>query len=272
MFRKGVPFLVLFIGLLLGFSACSEYNKVVKGTDLKKKYDTAIALYNDGKYFKAYPLFEELATIYRGTGRAEKVYYYYAFTEFGLGQMDAASYRFETFYKSFPKSEYAEECQFMSAYCFYLNSPNYSLDQTSTYQAIQQLQLFIDQYPLSQRVDSCNVLVDKLRGKLERKAYETAKLYYKTQYYRSAIVAYENMLIEFPDSDYREESTFMIFKANYRMAIGSVERLKLERLNTAMKAYVKFVDAYPESKYIREAEQMYDNALREKEKLSTPNS
>lgn len=271
MFRKGVFLLLVVMLAALAFS-CSEYNRVLKSTDLKLKYDKAIEYYNNGKYYKAYPIFEELATIYRGTGRAEKVYYYFAYCEYALGELLLASHRFEAFYKTYPRSEFAEECQFMSAYCFYLNSPNFSLDQSNTYQAIQQLQLFVDQFPTSERVDSCNVLVDKLRGKLEKKAYETAKLYYRTQYYRSAIVAYENVLVEFPDSEYREESAFMILKANYEMAMNSIDKLKPERLETTLKAYVKFVDAYPKSKYLREAEQLYETVQRVKKKLNTPNS
>jgi len=51
---------------------------------------------------------------------------------------------------------------YMNAYCYYLNSPHYKLDQTYTENALAELQNFIDQYPESHKLDTCNLLMDKL--------------------------------------------------------------------------------------------------------------
>jgi outer membrane protein assembly factor BamD len=65
---------------------------------------------------------------------------------------ESAAFDFDNFVRTFPNSEYAEECAFMHAKCFYEDSPSYSLDQTSTIKAIEKLQLFTDRYPHSDKL------------------------------------------------------------------------------------------------------------------------
>lgn len=263
MFLKKLVFLsILLIGAV--FVSCSEYNKVLKSTDLDYKYDKAMEYYHAEKYYKALPLIEELVSVYRGHKRAEKLNYYYAYTDYHLGDLLLASYKFNTFTKTYPTSKYTEECQFMSAYCQYLMSPNYSLDQTSTYQAISELQLFIDKYPQSNRLDTINTLIVDLERKLETKAFEDCLQYLKMEDYRASITSFKNILNDFPDTKYREQTYFLIFKASAELAERSTEKKKKERIDAAMKAYVTFVDRYPNSKYLKEAEGYYDNIVKEK--------
>ena len=160
--------------------SCSEYQRVMKGKDYDAKYDLAVKYFNKKNYYKAFPLFEELMTIYRGTTQAEKVYYYYAYCNYHSGDYESAAYDFDNFVRTFPASPFAEECAYMHAYCYYQDSPVYSLDQTSTVKAIAKLQLFADRYPRSSRLEKCNEIIDALRYKLETKEFENAKLYYGT--------------------------------------------------------------------------------------------
>ena len=258
-----LPIVVLLFSIL----SCSEYNKVLKSEDLTLKYDKAIQYYEEDEYAKAYPLLEESITIYRGTSKAEKLYYYFAYSDYYLGDFFLASHRFKNFKKMYPTSKHAEECHFMSAYCHYLNSPNYSLDQNDTKQAISELQSFVNQYPESQLLDSCNTLVDELRGKLEKKSFEIAKQYYHTRDYKSAIKAFENCLVDFPDTDYKEEVLYLAVKANYDLAANSIDSKKAERYDATIKSYVKFVDSFPNSKRIKELETVYESAVKGKSKV-----
>ena len=57
-----------------------------------------------------------------------------------------AAFYFKNFVRTYPTSKYAEESMFTAAYCYYLNSPAFSLDQSSTYKAIDELQLFANRY------------------------------------------------------------------------------------------------------------------------------
>jgi outer membrane protein assembly factor BamD len=156
-----------------------------------------------------------------------------------------ASYHFRNYALTFPKSDKTEECLFMSAYCKYLDSPDYNLDQTDTYQAIKQLQLFTDKYPKSKRIPECNELIDKLRLKLETKNYQLAKLYFKTENYKAAIYSFNNLLKDYPDTKNKEKGLFYILKANYLYASNSIESKRQERYNSTVKAYNTFISVFP---------------------------
>ena len=156
----------------------------------------------------------------------------------------------------------------MNAFCYYLNSPNYKLDQSYTKNAIKEFQAFIDTYPQSSRLDTCNILIDKLREKLERKDYEIIKQYYKLSDWKASIVASKNFIKEYPSSNYNDEMYFLIIDSYYTLALNSIHSKKEERLNGAIENYVKFLDLYPKSLYLSRAENIYNSSKRFKDKLN----
>lgn len=238
-------------------SSCGDYNKILKSTDYEFKYKKAVEYYNDGEYVKSGALFQELVNIYRGTSRADKIYYYYAKSMIGQKDYLMAGHYFSSLIDEFPTSEFVEESQYMVGYCKYLLSPNARLDQTVTKEAIDALQLYINLYPFSDRVDEANRLIDELQDKLVYKSYLNAKLYYDFENYKAAVVALQNSLIKYPDSQYREELKYMLLKSKYLLAMNSVASKKNERLTNALDEYFSFVDEYPESKYIKEVERFH---------------
>jgi len=262
----------LIASLVLITAACSGYNKLLKSSDLELKYTKAKEYYEKEKYFKAYPLLEELITVYRGTSRAEELYYMYAYSDYYLEDYLLASHRFEQFATTFTNSKYREEMQFMSAYCKYILSPSYSLDQEFTLKAMNELQLFLNQYPGTTRKDTCNILIQELEDKLETKSFEASKQYLKMEDYKSASVTFQNLLEDFPDTQYREEGYFLWLKTRYELARKSVDDKKLERIEDALKAYTTFVDRFPESSYVGQAEIYYTMLLEMKDKLIAKNN
>ncbi|MFP4469145.1 MAG: outer membrane protein assembly factor BamD [Bacteroidales bacterium] len=267
MFKKAF-YVVLFLAAIMAVS-CSSHQKLLKSTDNEKKYEVAIELYEKGDYYRALQLFDQLIPVYRGTNEAEKLYYYYADAYFHEEDYILASYYFKRFVTSFPGSEFAQEAAFMAAYCKYLDSPRYSLDQTVTREAIDEFQLFINRYPFSERADEANMLIDELRDKLQKKAYNVANLYMKMEDYRAAIVSYENLLKDYPDTEYREEILYNIISSYYQYAQKSIEERQKERYESAVKAYLDFIDEYPESEYYDEVLKMRERVQQELKKIDT---
>ncbi len=239
------------------FTSCGDFNKILKSTDYEFKYKKAVEYYEDGEYVHAGTLFQELVNIYRGTTRADKIYYYYAKSLIGQKDYLMAGHYFRTLVDEFPNSEYAEEAQFMTGYCSYLLSPNPRLDQKVTKDAIDALQLYINLYPFNDRVAEASRLIDELRNKLVYKSYLNAKLYYDFENYKAAVVALGNSLKDYPDSKYREDLMFMLLKSKYLLAVGSVREKQEQRLSNALDEYFAFVDEYPDSKYKKEVDKFY---------------
>jgi outer membrane protein assembly factor BamD len=257
MLMKMRNFATIALVFLLFLSSCSDYNKIVKSTDYEFKYKKALEYYESGEFVRSSTLLKDLINIVRGTSRADKVYYYFAKSQFGMNDYMMAGHYFKSLIKEFPRSEYAEESQFMVGYCFYLDSPSARLDQAVSQNAIDALQLFINLYPKSTRVEEANRLIIELRDKLVYKSYLSGKLYYDLNNYKAAVVALSSSLKDFPDTKYREELMYMLLKAKYLLAIRSVEEKKRERLSSALDEYYTFVDEYPESKYRKEVEKYF---------------
>lgn len=255
MFKKQRPILsgLLIVLILIAGSCKSKFEKLKASNDNAKKYQAAIAYYNKKDYNKALELFETLVQRYRGQAQAEDLYYYYAYTNYRLKDYTSASYHFKQFADTYPSSARAEECNFMSAYCYYLDSPIYSLDQENTHKAIDKLQLFINLYPKSERVAEASKLIQNLRDKLERKAYENAKLYLTIGDYQAAVIDFGNVLRDYPDTKYAEEMEYLTIKAQYEYAYHSSELKKEDRFNTAINFEKQFADKYPSSKYLKDA-------------------
>jgi outer membrane protein assembly factor BamD len=258
MFNKMRKFGLGLVVMAILLSACGDYNKILKSTDYEFKYKKAVEYYEDGEYVRAGTLFQELVNIYRGTSRADKIYYYYAKSMIGQKDYLMAGHYFKSLIDEFPTSEYVEEAQFMSGYCGYLLSPKPRLDQGVTQDAIDALQLYINLYPFSERVDEANRLIDELKDKLVYKSYLNARLYFDFENYKAAVVALSNSLKEYPDSQYREELMYMLLKSKYLLAVNSVREKQEDRLSSALDEYFTFVDNYPESKYRKEADKFYE--------------
>lgn len=250
---KRILYLLVFV---LCFSSCSEYQKVFRNEEIGPKYKMAEALYKDGKYRKALRLFEQIVPQYRGKPQAERVMYYYADTYYQLEDFYLAGYQFERFAKSYPKSDKQEEASFKAAKSYYELSPRYSLDQTETNTAIEKLQEYIDAYPESEKLTDANKMVAELREKKERKAYEVAKLYHHREIYKVAISAFDNYLVDYPGTPYREKALYYKLESQYLLAIGSYEALVKERLDIAKTYYNNYKKYFTAGEYTPQADEI----------------
>jgi len=243
-------------------TSCDPYPKLARKASIEMKFQYALTAFDKEEYARALPILEELITVYRGTANAEKVLFYYAYCNYNTEDYVLAAYHFKNFAKTFPTSPKTEECAYMAAYCYYLTSPVYSLDQTETKAALKELQSFVNTYPKSTRLAEANEIVGKLRLKLETKAAEIAKQYYNTSNFKSAIVAMNNFSKDYPDSKFVEELNYLLVKSHYMLTINSIETKKPERVKATMEAYLKFIDKYPHSNYSKDAENIYEQALK----------
>lgn len=256
----------MFAIALLG--ACNGYNKLLKSTNYELKLTKAKEYYDKGYFIRASQLYEECIPVVKGTPRSEDVYYHYTWSEYYMGDYILSQYHFKNYTRQFPAGEHVEECYYMNAYCYYLNSPDYKLDQSYTKNAIKEFQSFIDQFPQSKRIDTCNILIDILSGKIERKDYEIIKQYYKLSDWKACIVAAKNYMKEYPSSIYNEEMYYLLIDSYYSLAINSIQSKKEERLNGAIENYLKFLDLYPKSSYLSRAESIYNSSKRLKVNLN----
>jgi outer membrane protein assembly factor BamD len=245
---------VLFV--VVFFYSCSEYQSALKTEDVAKKFEVATKLYDAGSYTKAIRLFEQLAPAYRGKPQGEKLFYMYAQSCFKTKQYYLAGYQFDSFVSGYPKSEKAEEAAFLGAQSYSKLSPVYSIDQTDTFKAIEKIQGFIDRYPNSTYSVEANATSKKLNEKIERKVYENAIEYNRISNYKSAIIALDNFISDYPGTIYKEKALYYKLDSAYLLAINSVPSKMEERLIVAKTSYNNLVKYRPNTEYRKKADEM----------------
>lgn len=256
---KSLLFLIVCISVLVGCK--NQFEEIRLSNDIELRYQKAFEYYEKKDYQKAQYLLEDLIPVIRLTEKAEKVYFYYAYTHYHLANFSFASYYFKQFYSTFPSSSYGEEALYMSAQSYYKLSPDYKLTQEDTEKAIESFQLFANSFPDSERVSNCNEKIDVLRKKLEVKALEAAKGYFKRKHYRSATHTFKALLTEYPDTKELEFIRFMIIKSAFRYAQESILDKQVERFEETIGYYKSFMKKYSAGKYAQEAENIYETSI-----------
>jgi outer membrane protein assembly factor BamD len=275
---KGKHFIILsWLVLIVLFSSCNNFRKIQKSGDWELKYRAALEYYDQEEYFKASTLFEEIIPILRGRPEAERVQFYFAYAHYYQKQYLLSSHYFQTFYTIYSRSELAEEAMYMHAYSLFLDSPEFNLDQTSTYDAIYAMQNFLNTFPNSGYKQQANQIIDQLQVKLEEKAYKSALQYYRLEKYhggealKAALISFDNFQKEYPDSELNEDISFFKIECSYKLAKSSIRSRQRERLMDTIDYYEYFIDNYPSSGNIRTAENIYMDVMDDLEKLARNN-
>ncbi|MDH6341519.1 outer membrane protein assembly factor BamD [Parabacteroides sp. PFB2-12] len=260
--KKVILFLMM---STLFFSSCGEYNRVLKSTDYEYRYSYAKKYFNEKKYTKSATLLEDLYQNFRGTAYAEESLYLLAQSYYGQKDYQTASQYFETYYTMYGKGEYAELARFYSGYGLYLDSADPRLDQSMTYKAIEQMQLYLESYPQSERAAQAQEVMFELQEKLALKELMAVRLYfnlglYMGNNYDSCVITAQNALKNYPYSKYREELMYYIVRAKYEVALVSLNEKLQGRYREVVDEYYNYVNAFPEGKYLRQVERYFNYA------------
>lgn len=229
------------------------------------KLEAAKKFYAQKKYLKAIGLLENIAPNFKGTDKSEEVLYLTAKANLDNKDYFYASGFFNTYTKTFPRGKFADECWYMIGYCAYKESPDARLDQSTTIEAIQAFDEYLQIFPTGERVADANIYLKELHEKLAYKAYLNAKLYfdlgnYLGNNYLSATITAKNALKDYPDSKYKEQLGFLILKSKFKQAELSVASKKQERFRETIDEYYSFTSEYPTSEFSKEAQRMLKTA------------
>ncbi len=252
------PIAVLIIFL---FASCkSTHDKVLRSKDVNYKFAKANEYYDQKKWYKAAELYEMLMPAFRGTKNYEELFYRYCYSFYNQEDYLSASYQFKNFIDFFPKSPRADECEFMYATCLFKMSNRASLDQTSTYKAMEALQSYINTHPDSKNLTEASNNIDICRQKIENKDANAAKLYYNISQYKASSVAYKSLIQSYPESKQLDYYQLMVIKSFYLYAKSSLKSKQEERYAEAVNAYNDLLSEMPASPYLKEAEKYYVSA------------
>lgn len=253
--------LILSIAVILTVCSCkSQYEMLLNSNDADAKYEAAFEYFNNGKYSKAASLFESLSMLTDGTERDDTVKYYWGLSNYKAKDYYTADTNFEKFVENYPRSPFASEARYLRLDCLYLQTLRYELDQSPTYKAMNAISEYILEFPKSSHVQSCRDMLIDLNARLDRKAYEGARLYYKMEDYLASRVAFRNVLKDDSENMYREDILYYIAMSSYKYAQLSVQEKQKERYLTFVDDYYNFIGEIPDSHYRKELDSVYKKA------------
>ena len=252
-------FLVIFCIFLIT-SSCSQYRayqQILKSEDLDFKLAKSYEYYNNQDYARALELFENLLPYYKGNNKAEDLYYHYIYCNYFMNDYISTSYHANNFISKFILSEKNEELAFLASYCYYLDSPRYTLDQTNSLIAIDELENFINNYPDSDSVRVANNLIFKLNEKIQKKNFEIVSSYYDRGDFKAAIYAIDHFLSIYPETIFIEYARFVQVKAYYALGKNSIAQKKEQRIKEAIFASDDYLISFPDGKFTEEVTGIY---------------
>lgn len=261
--------LILLLGSIILFTACRDKNVVKPGEPINVAFDKAMRLYDKGKYDSAAEAFEMVTRMGRGTNYARDAQFLLAESYFKDKQYLLAASEYERYLSYYPQDPKREEGEFKRALCYYKQSPRYKLDQTPTKKAIEYFQLFNNRYPDSEYVMESAKKIDELRSKLAHKTYEAAEFYLRTERYLAATIYYDLTIDQYPETEWAEKALIKQIYTYVAYAENSIKEKQAERYTSALDAYEKFLQLFPQSKQRGDAEKYHDEALLALSKLNS---
>jgi len=231
---------VAFVALACCFvSSCGSSSDAKKGTEnssLETKFNTAKASYDKGDYAEAVKYFEEVRIEGPASSLAAEATYLEAMSRFKQELYSGAAVDFRAMRRNYPTAPLADRAQYMIGESYYYLSPRPELDQTYTYYALQEYQVFLRDFPgaVQPLKDSAQRRISELRNKLGKKMLMTAELYVKLESTKSALIYLKRILDNYYDTDVAPE-------AQLRIAEISYEKKKIDDARNALQ---KFEDKF----------------------------
>lgn len=264
---------MLLLLFVLEMDSCKRIGALEKTTDYEYRYEAAKAYYLEGHCKKAAPMLTDLIGVFKGTQFGEESLFLLAQAEFGSRDYESAGNYYRKYYQSYPRGIYTEQARFQGALSLYKQIPDIRLDQSCTWDAIKEFQNFIDYYPYSPLKQNAQSYIDELQDKLVEKEYLAAKLYYDLgtymancayggSNYEACIVTAQNALKDFPyaSAERREQLSILILRSRYNLAKASVDEKRPTRLRDTIDEYYSFVNDFPESSFMKDAERIFKNS------------
>lgn len=256
-FRK----IILAVLAVMSMASCkSQYELLLNTNDADAKYKAAFEYFNNKRYNKAAALFESLSALTDGTERDDTVRYYWGLSNYNFKDYYTAETNFQQFAESFPRSPFVSQARFLRLDCLYRSTLRYELDQQPTYKAMSAISEYMLEFPDNENMQVCKDMLVDLGERLDRKAYEGARLYYKMEDYLAARVAFRNVLKDDAENIYREDILYHIAMASYKYASLSVPAKQKERYMSFIDDYYNFIGELPESHYRKELDVVYAKA------------
>ncbi len=174
--------------------------------DLTPNFNKAMEFFDRGKYLRASDEFNYIIMTDPGSKLANESQYYKGESLFQMKQYDEAWILFDHYTRSTNNIAKIEKSRYRICECTIYLTNSFQRDQKQTKRALDQLQMFLEDFPQSELTQEAEEAIGALRIKLAEKDYEVGRLYLKLEEYESALIYFRSVLNHYYDTDFADDA------------------------------------------------------------------
>jgi len=231
---------LLFATLMLFVLPGCGSSDTTKDMAAEARFAHAKELFDDEDYLEAINEFNVITLQNQGSSVASEAQYYLAECRYRRGEYLLAAFEFQVLIRSYSASPRQAEAQYKIGLSYYMLSPKSTLDQQYSKKSIEELQTFVETYPADPHVSDANVKIKELTERLAKKEYETARLYVTMDYYRAALMSFDEVIEKYHDTEFAPQAfegkvNLLMARNHYREAGLEINRFLVRYPNSVLK-------------------------------------
>jgi outer membrane protein assembly factor BamD len=211
------------------------------------------------RFFRAQQLLKDFVLNYSGSAMIDSAQFSLGLATFQLEDYVTAAEEFKRVETNYPFSKLGGDAAFYEALCYYKQAPGYQLDQSSTTQALDAFQRFLEEHSGHSLQDSAYKYIGLCRDKLGHKEFAAARLYYDLDEFASAVLYCDGVLSNYYDTQWAHAAQFL--KARSFSALKDRVRARQE--------YQTYLDKYPQGEHAAAARRALSGLPRSAETQSS---
>ena len=242
-----IPVIHYFLIILCGsvVSSCGS-SDVQQNLSAEERFEHGKKKFLSEDYLEAISEFEIVKLQFPGSSVADDAQYYLGECHYQQEEYLIAAEEYLALKRNMQASELVPVAQYKIAMCYYNLSPESRLDQAYAKRAIDEFQSFIEYYPTHEFVHDAEENIQELNNRLAKKLYDTAELYLKMEYYKSATIYFNAVIEKYHDTPFAEPALF-----------GKVKSLiPRKKYDEAKQEIDKFLLKYPDSSLKNDAQSL----------------
>ncbi len=237
--------ILFFAAVAAVLGACSSAEGAKKAKTVDDIYAEAKAAYKDDNWLEAQAKFDVIKLQYPASQYADDAQYYLAEINFQRSEYIMAAFNYNQLRRSYPSSEYVRESMYKAAVCYDKISLPADRDQENTRKAIMAYTDFQSMYMRDSLGLEATKRIRDLRDRLAERFWQAAEHYIRTYARRAALIQYDAIIDEYPDSKWLEPA--LVQKIDIL-----IQLTRTDEARTAIAAYRRMVKQ-PEQKSVVDA-------------------
>jgi outer membrane protein assembly factor BamD len=197
---------------------------------IESAYAQGMEAYNAGRYRRAAELLGQFVPNATGDPRLKGALMALGRSNLEIRDYVTATAQFLRVATEFARDPEATDARFGLCDAYHRLSPRPQLDPEYTHAAITYCESFASIYPGTPQAAQATAWVAEMRGKLAEKQYENGFFYFRRGLYDAAVVYFNDVLTQFPETQWAPTSLLRLVEAYGRMGYREEEAAARERL------------------------------------------